>query len=68
MFNNPNTIVLEILVLIGVIIFVGILLGRYIYKRIHHLPVGDCAYCQNKSKKLLKEYHKKYGCSKCQSN
>lgn len=39
---------------------IGFLLGRYIYKRMHHLPTGDCACCQANKKKILKKYHKKY--------
>lgn len=60
MFTNPNTLWIEILVVIAVIAFIGFLVGRYIYKKIHHLPTGDCAYCHKGSKELVKQYHKTY--------
>ena len=49
---------LEIIVAVICICFVGFLIGRYIYKRVHHLPTGDCACCHKSKKQLLKEYHK----------
>ena len=49
---------LEIIVSIALIAFFGVLIGRYIYKKIHHLPTGECAEC--KSRNLLKEYRKMY--------
>ena len=52
---------LEIIVIVASIAFIGTLLGIYIYKRIHHLPTGDCAYCHKGKDKLLKEYHKQFG-------
>ena len=51
---------LEIIVIVASIVFIGALLGIYIYKRIHHLPTGDCAYCHKSKNKLLKEYHRYY--------
>ena len=56
MFQNSATIWIEILVLITAIAFVGTLIGIYIYKRVHHLPTGECAMCHKGTKKLLKEY------------
>ncbi len=54
----------EILVTVGVILLVvayfGFLIGRYIYKRVHHIPTGDCASCYGKKNSLVKMYHKKY--------
>lgn len=52
---------LEILVIVATILFFSFLIGTYIYKKIHHIPTGDCAYCHTKSKKMLKQYHKMYG-------
>ena len=60
MFTNPHTLWLEILVIILVIAFLGFVIGRYIYKKAHHLPTGECECCHKSSKQLLKEYHKKY--------
>ena len=57
MFTNPNTIWLEILVISLVITFLGVVIGRYIYKKMHHLPTGECACCHKGVKQLLKEYH-----------
>ena len=58
MFTNPNTIWLEILVILAVVIFLAILIGRYVYKKRHGLPTGECACCHKNTKKLLKEYRK----------
>lgn len=49
---------LAIIVITLSVLFIGFLLGRYIYKRAHHLPTGDCAYCHKSTKKLIKEYRK----------
>ena len=47
---------LAIIVITLSVLFIGFLLGRYIYKKAHHLPTGDCACCHKSTKKLLKEY------------
>ena len=60
MFNNPNTLWLEILVVTVTIAFLLFIIGRYIYKKAKHLPTGDCAYCHKGTKKMLDEYHKCY--------
>ena len=60
MFNNPSTLWIEILVITLVIEFLGFVLGKYIYKKIHHLPTGECECCHKSSKELLEEYHKRY--------
>lgn len=64
MFNNPHTLWIEILVLTVVALFLLTLLARYIYKKKHHLPTGDCAYCHKDKKELLKEYHNYCNCHK----
>lgn len=51
---------LEIIVIVASIAFIGTLLGIYIYKRIHHLPTGDCACCHKSKEQLLKEYHQQF--------
>ena len=60
MFTSPEWIWLEIIVIISIIAFFGALIGRYIYKKVHHIPTGDCACCKANKNKILKEYHKKY--------
>ena len=47
------TIVVSTLIVIGV-------LASYFYKRIKHIPTGDCSCCHNKGKQLVKMYKKKY--------
>lgn len=64
MFTNPNTLWIEVLVLVAAILFVLTILGIYIYKKARHLPTGECACCHKGSKKLLKEYHKFCSCNK----
>ncbi len=60
MFTNPQTLWIEILVIAFVVLFLAFVLGRYIYKKIKHLPTGECECCHKSKKQLLKEYHKKY--------
>ena len=60
MFTNPQTLWIEILVIAIVALFLAFVLGRYIYKKIKHLPTGECECCHKSKKQLLKEYHKKY--------
>ena len=60
MFTNPDTLWIEILVIVATIIFLSAVIGVYIYKRVHHLPTGDCAYCHKSKKQLLKEFHKEF--------
>ena len=55
-----NTLWLEILVIIITIAFFLSLIGVYIYKKIHHIPTGECSFCATKKKNLLKAYYKKY--------
>lgn len=58
MFNNPETLWIEILVIAIIVLFLGFVIGRYIYKKVHHLPTGECECCHKGTKQLLKEYHK----------
>jgi hypothetical protein len=55
----------EVLFIIVIISFVVFIFGREIYRKIKKLPSGECAGCHSRSKKLLKEYHKKYGKKSC---
>lgn len=62
--------IMDIIVIIACILIIGGVLGNYIYKRIKHLPTGECACCASKMKKkknkLVKEYYKaKKECSCC---
>ena len=54
MFENTATLWIEILVLFLVGAFIITLLGIYIYKKVNHLPTGECACCQNKGKNKLR--------------
>ena len=60
MFNNPQTLWIEILVVALVVTFLAVVLGRYIYKKVHHLPTGECESCHKSTKQLLKEYHEQF--------
>lgn len=60
MFQNQNTLWIEILVVVITLAFFLLLLGRYIYKKKKGLPVGECASCALKGKTLLNQYHKCY--------
>lgn len=60
MFNNPDTLCIEILVIAVTVIFLGVIIGIYIYKKVHHLPTGECECCHTSKNKLVKQYHKKY--------
>ncbi len=53
-------IVITVSVILLVVAFFAILIGRYIYKKVHHIPTGDCACCKANSTNLVKLYHKKY--------
>ncbi len=63
--------VVAIITIVCVVVFLLTLLGVYIYKKVKHLPTGECSTCSfNGKSKLLKEYHKKYGhkpCDKCKN-
>ena len=60
MFQNPNTIWIEILVLVAVVSFIIAIISVFFYKKAHHLPIGECACCHKSTKKMLKEYHQTY--------
>ncbi len=63
MSNEAISTLLMVVTIIVLTLFFGLLIGRYIYKKIHHLPTGECACCHKSKKQLLKEYHKY--CSQC---
>ena len=64
MFQNANTLWIEIIVLVAIVGFLTTLIGIYAYKKAHHLPTGECACCHKSTKKMLKEYHKFCSCKK----
>lgn len=39
-------------------IFAGCLIGSYIYKKIHHLPTGECGSCKTKMIKAMQRAKK----------
>jgi hypothetical protein len=57
-FNNMQPI--EIIVIVLTALFLLALIARYIYKKVHHLPTGECASCASKGGGLVKMYRKKY--------
>ena len=60
MFTNPDTLWIEILVVVLTLSFLLFLLGRSIYKKKNGLPTGECACCAKKGRSLLNQYHKYY--------
>lgn len=50
----------EIILVVIIILFVVYIFGKEIYIKAKKLPSGECKYCHTSSKKLLKDYHKKY--------
>ncbi|MDR0831386.1 MAG: hypothetical protein LBM99_00640 [Bacillales bacterium] len=49
----------ETIIIVGlVVIFVGFIVGRAIYKRIKKQPSGECACCAGKGDKLVERYRK----------
>jgi len=60
MFQNPDTLWIEILAIVLIVAFLAFMIGRHIYKRVHHQPTGECACCAKKKNALVKEYKKHY--------
>lgn len=60
MFNYFGGIMqaIEIIVIVCAVLIVGTYFGVLIYKKIHHMPTGDCAECHNKMKKAVKRMKK----------
>lgn len=53
---------IEIVTIIACVAIVGGVVGTYIYKKMKHLPTGECASCAGKPNSLVDQYHKMYGC------
>lgn len=49
---------IEIIVIICVVLIFVAVIGRYIYKRVHHMPTGECACCKNRMQHAIKECQK----------
>lgn len=53
----------EILLIILAVLFVVFIFGRMIYRRIKGKPTGECACCQQRMEKALKEAKKVAKCT-----
>ena len=51
---------LEYIVIILSAIFVVLVFGREIYKKIKKIPTGECACCSKSGSALVKSYRKKH--------
>lgn len=63
---------IEIIVIIASCIIVLMNIGKYVYRKMKHLPTGECASCGIKGKNLFNDYyrvnsknnkHKEYKCA-----
>lgn len=46
---------IEIIVIIVVALIFIAVIGTYIYKKVHHLPTGECADCSKRMKRAVKQ-------------
>lgn len=51
---------IEIITILGGVLVVGGVIGRYVYRKVKKLPTGECASCIDKNQSLFKAYYKKY--------
>ena len=58
MNETAVSILLAIICILFSLSLIGFLVGRFVYRRMHNLPTGDCECCHINPKKILKEYHK----------
>ena len=50
---------IEIIVLISAILIVGVVFGTYLYKKLKHIPTGECEGFKHKNtKKMLNQVRK----------
>ena len=54
------SLIIEIAVIVSLIVFFSTLVGVYVYKKKHYLPIGECSDCHKRTSRLLKEYHALY--------
>ena len=48
---------IEIIVIIAVALIFIAVIGSFIYKKIHHLPTGECADCSKRMKPVKQMQH-----------
>ena len=58
MSETAVSILLAIICILFSLSLIGFLVGRFVYRRMHGLPTGDCESCHINTKKLLKQYRK----------
>ena len=58
MSGTAVSILLAVICILFSVSLIGLLVGRYVYKRMHGLPTGDCSCCHINTKKILTKYHK----------
>lgn len=49
---------IEIIVIVACVVIVVSVFGVRIYKKIHHMPVDECADCQANMKRMIKQMRK----------
>lgn len=49
---------IEIIVIICIVLIFVAVIGTYIYKRIHHMPTGECACCKKRMLRAVKSCQK----------
>ena len=52
--------IFEILLIVGIVLFVGYIFGKEIYRIKKHKPSSECCACKKNSINLVKLYKKKY--------
>ena len=52
--------IIDIIILVSVIAIIAIITGIYIYKKVHHMPTGECSCCSTKNgmKRMIKKAKK----------
>jgi len=58
MNGEAVSILLTIICVLFSLSLIGFLIGRFVYRRMHGLPTGDCECCHINTKKILKQYRK----------
>lgn len=49
---------IEIIVIVCIVVIFLAVIGTYIYKRVHHMPTGECACCKKRMRRAIKECQK----------